>query len=66
MVEVSPAMRAGMVQTWVASRDQRERWVGFNWAALPVCLRNILGGFSAGKERCLFHSESDFITESNF
>lgn len=55
-----------MVQTWVASRDQRERWVGFNWAALPVCLRNILGGFSAGKERCLFHSESDFITESNF
>ena len=45
MVEVSPAMRAGMVQTWVASRDQRERWVGFNWAALPVCLRNILGGF---------------------
>ena len=38
MVEVSPAMRAGMVQTWVASRDQSEHWVGFEQPGSPACV----------------------------
>ena len=51
---------------WPTGTRASAGWALSNRAALPVRLRNILGGFSARKERCLFHSESDFITESNF
>lgn len=30
-------MKAGMVQTWVASRDQSECWVGFEHLDSPAC-----------------------------